>query len=226
MNRSKWTKTYWDLDPETGKLAPYIRLVPDFMDLEDAGYSHGLSLGGFRPDEEDAKEFAKSVDRFMDALIHDHQETYPALPHVPAEYALVPMTATPEMIQAAEEVEDLYKLGTPQTWGKVYREMIAASPNQQPAKYPIQINPFITQYAEGIFVWFDETSLPHGVECSAEAAKEALRKYGEQLEANPIEVTRRLAEDYAEQCLKAGYVTTVNCPAWHKLIQALNDLNK
>ena len=35
---------------------------------------------------------------------------------------------TTEMIEAAENVEDLYKRGTPDTWVKVYRAMRSASP--------------------------------------------------------------------------------------------------
>lgn len=30
---------------------------------------------------------------------------------------------TPAMVQAAEQVEDLYRRGTPDTWGKVFRAM-------------------------------------------------------------------------------------------------------
>lgn len=46
---------------------------------------------------------------------------------------------TPEMIQAAEGVEDLYKRGTPNTWAKVYRAMhaerpLASTPPPQPAQ--------------------------------------------------------------------------------------------
>lgn len=40
----------------------------------------------------------------------------------------VPVSATPEMVEAAEEVEDLYKRGTPEAWKKVYRAMLAAAP--------------------------------------------------------------------------------------------------
>lgn len=47
-----------------------------------------------------------------------------ALQVVPVGYVLVPIDPTPEMIAAAEEVEDLYKRGTPDTWAKVYRAMI------------------------------------------------------------------------------------------------------
>jgi len=43
---SKWTKIYWDVDPNCDRLKPYVRLVPEFMDCEFAGFSHGLSLGG------------------------------------------------------------------------------------------------------------------------------------------------------------------------------------
>lgn len=46
----------------------------------------------------------------------------------PAGYMLVPVNATPEMIAAAEQVEDLYRRGTPETWGSVYRAMLAAAP--------------------------------------------------------------------------------------------------
>jgi hypothetical protein len=41
-----------------------------------------------------------------------------------------PSSATPEMIAAAEQVEDLYRRGTPDTWGKVWRAMLAAAPVQ------------------------------------------------------------------------------------------------
>lgn len=44
----------------------------------------------------------------------------------PAGYKLMPLEPTPEMIAAAESVEDLYRRGTPETWRKVYRAMLAA----------------------------------------------------------------------------------------------------
>lgn len=59
------------------------------------------------------------------------QATEPAckqLLQVPEGYTLVPVNATPEMIAAAEQVEDLYRRGTPDTWGSVYRAMLAAAP--------------------------------------------------------------------------------------------------
>lgn len=40
----------------------------------------------------------------------------------------VPLNATPEMIAAAEQVDDLYRMGQPELWGRVYRAMIAAAP--------------------------------------------------------------------------------------------------
>ncbi len=46
----------------------------------------------------------------------------------PEGYTLVPIVATPEMMAAGDEVEDLYRRGTPETWGKVYRAMLAAAP--------------------------------------------------------------------------------------------------
>lgn len=47
---------------------------------------------------------------------------------IPDGYVLVPIKPTQEMIDAAEQVEDLYRRGTPETWAKVYREMIATAP--------------------------------------------------------------------------------------------------
>ena len=44
------------------------------------------------------------------------------------QWITVPVDATDEMVDAAECVEDLYRRGTPDTWRKVYKEMIANSP--------------------------------------------------------------------------------------------------
>lgn len=38
------------------------------------------------------------------------------------------------------------------------------------------------------------------------------------------EHVRRLAEDYADACVRAGYVTTINCKEWHKMSAAINAL--
>lgn len=39
------------------------------------------------------------------------------------------LTVTPEMIAAAEAVDDLYRMGQPQLWAKVFRAMYAAMPS-------------------------------------------------------------------------------------------------
>jgi hypothetical protein len=51
----------------------------------------------------------------------------------PVGWKLVPIEPTNEMIDAGNDVEDLYRRGTPETWGKVYRAMIRAVPAAQPA---------------------------------------------------------------------------------------------
>jgi hypothetical protein len=48
---------------------------------------------------------------------------------MPDGYVLVPVEPTLEMIDAGQDVEDLYRRGTPDTWGKVYRAMLAAAPS-------------------------------------------------------------------------------------------------
>lgn len=48
----------------------------------------------------------------------------------PVRYLQLPIDATPEMIEAAESVEDLYLRGTPDTWAKVYKAMVQAAPAQ------------------------------------------------------------------------------------------------
>ena len=44
--------------------------------------------------------------------------------------AVVPLQPTAEMIAAAEQVEDLYRRGTPNTWVAVYRAMVSSAPNE------------------------------------------------------------------------------------------------
>ena len=56
---------------------------------------------------------------------------HPVQQSVPHGFTLVPITATADMIAAAEEVEDLYRRGTPDTWAKVYRVMVAAGRGAQ-----------------------------------------------------------------------------------------------
>ena len=57
----------------------------------------------------------------------------PVQEFVHQEWKLVPVNPTNEMIDAGNDVEDLYRRGTPETWGKVYRAMIRAVPAAQPA---------------------------------------------------------------------------------------------
>ena len=64
--QSRWTAIYWDA--HNGVLKPYIRLVPDFMELERAGASHGLSFGQFYDNEAEAVKQADFYDKFFDAL--------------------------------------------------------------------------------------------------------------------------------------------------------------
>lgn len=67
----RWVSIYWDFDKEAGGLLPYLRLTPDFMDLEAAGFSHGLGLSGFGKNQDEVERFADRVEAFMDALIAD-----------------------------------------------------------------------------------------------------------------------------------------------------------
>ena len=47
---------------------------------------------------------------------------------IPDGWVLVPNVPTPEMIAAGDTSLRLHRRGTPNTWGKVYRAMIAAAP--------------------------------------------------------------------------------------------------
>lgn len=74
---SKWTRVYADYSSD----APwYIRLVPDFMNVEAAGFGHGISLnsGPFET-REAAERSADTYDKFFDmmyiAIIDDHEES-------------------------------------------------------------------------------------------------------------------------------------------------------
>jgi len=73
--RSKWTSIYWDITEPDGRVRPYVRLTPCFMDLGGAGYPHGLSLsGGPFETECEAVKFADSIDIFMDGMILSYVE--------------------------------------------------------------------------------------------------------------------------------------------------------
>lgn len=68
----KWTSILHDVPPfaEEIKLKAYIRLVPDIMDCEYAGYSWGLSvLNKFYDDEQDASFDRAKVERFMNQVL-------------------------------------------------------------------------------------------------------------------------------------------------------------
>lgn len=58
---SLWTMVYFDSDF-------YVRLTPKFMELEKAGFSHGISLGTKFSSEVDAHRFADTLDKFFDAM--------------------------------------------------------------------------------------------------------------------------------------------------------------
>jgi len=76
--KSRWTSIYWDAstDPLNPGLKAYVRLTPDFMCMEAAGASHGISVGMQMFDNEaDAEKHADFIDRFMDAMINDLRET-------------------------------------------------------------------------------------------------------------------------------------------------------
>lgn len=67
---SKWTHIYWDF--MDGKMKAYVRLIPDFMDTEQCGYPHGLSIGNSSFDTEaEAIRFADSVDAFMYTMMQE-----------------------------------------------------------------------------------------------------------------------------------------------------------
>jgi hypothetical protein len=75
MRDSKWTQIYWD--SIEGSLRAYVRFVPDFLDTEAAGFSHGISLGNVNfATEKEANEFADSADVFFnkmeESLLEEH----------------------------------------------------------------------------------------------------------------------------------------------------------
>ena len=93
-------------------------------------------------------------------------------PAEPVGWKLVPVEPTPEMIEAGDEVEDLYKRGTPKTWGKVYRAMLAAAP-AAPAE-PVAFD------AEGFRAWVkrelpDDTVISNGTWWAEHLTKRAQR---------------------------------------------------
>jgi hypothetical protein len=74
MRNSRWSQIYWDVNTITGKLAPYVRFTPEFMDLEAAGFSHGLSIGGFFETEKQAVAWADTMDAFFNTMVKELRE--------------------------------------------------------------------------------------------------------------------------------------------------------
>jgi hypothetical protein len=74
---SKWTHICWDVDPADKTLKPYVRFTPDMVDLERAGFSWGLSIGGgFHPDEAAAVQAANMFDKFFDCVYEDLKQDW------------------------------------------------------------------------------------------------------------------------------------------------------
>lgn len=72
MRDSKWTQIYWGTAYGKQGLHPFVRLVPNFMDTEAAGFSHGIGLG-HGPFESEAAALlaADSFDNFLDSMLED-----------------------------------------------------------------------------------------------------------------------------------------------------------
>ena len=69
MNNSKWCWVYFDNFAKTDEQY-YLRLVPPNMDVEKAGYPHGLSISGWRfKTKEDALNAAFTLDKFFEEMI-------------------------------------------------------------------------------------------------------------------------------------------------------------
>lgn len=64
---------YMDLDSASNKQFYYLRLFPDWVDLEQHGFSHGLSITGARFEtNEQAEAFASKI---CD-MLQDNEDTY------------------------------------------------------------------------------------------------------------------------------------------------------
>lgn len=55
----------------------YVRLVPEFVNLESLGRPWGLAFGNIYEDVDEAHKFADSIDLFMDAVAAAHVEQLP-----------------------------------------------------------------------------------------------------------------------------------------------------
>lgn len=64
---SKWTSVYSGSGDPLNRW--YLRFTPIFMDLEAAGFPHGISISGtLYPSKEAAERGADKIDKFFDAL--------------------------------------------------------------------------------------------------------------------------------------------------------------
>lgn len=64
---------YMDLDSASNKQFYYLRLIPDWVDLEQYGFPHGLSITGARFEtNEQAEAFAAKI---CD-MLRDNENTY------------------------------------------------------------------------------------------------------------------------------------------------------
>ena len=75
----KFTSIYYDvftLPDGEQKLLPYVRLCPRFMNTEATVFWHGLPIShGPLLTEEAAKEFADAIEKFMERMIEDYEES-------------------------------------------------------------------------------------------------------------------------------------------------------
>lgn len=77
-HRGRWTMVYGDSAAEG--LVYYVRFVPDFMDLEAAGFPHGLSIGNVHfASEDEAKALANAIEAFCDRMLSDIVTELPAM---------------------------------------------------------------------------------------------------------------------------------------------------
>lgn len=66
--QSKWTQIYWD--STDSEMFAYVRFVPDFVNCEELGFPHGISLGGNRfKTKDEASLYADRLDKFFDAML-------------------------------------------------------------------------------------------------------------------------------------------------------------
>lgn len=86
--------------------------------------------------------------------------------------------ATDAMVEAAEDVDDLYKLGTPNTWRKVWRAMLAAAPALTAAPSaqaePVRrLHSFSSIDCEKLIA----ATVPGGSVCDPQEVADSIRRY-------------------------------------------------